>query len=41
MGVADISLQNGHTSFNRTGNQLVNTREEIKDGFGVKTPTHN
>jgi len=36
MGVVELSIQNGRSGFNRTGNHLVNTREEIEDGFGMK-----
>jgi hypothetical protein len=36
MGVVEFSIQNGRSGFNRTGNHLVNTREEIEDGFGMK-----
>ncbi len=36
MGVADFSIQSGLSSFNRTGNYLVNLSEEIEDGFVMK-----
>ena len=36
MGFVEFSIQNGRSGFNRTGNHLVNTREEIEDGFGMK-----
>lgn len=36
MGVVELSKQNGRSGFNRTGNHLVNTREEIEDRLGVK-----
>ena len=33
MGVVEFSIQNGHSSFTRTGNYFLGPSEDIEDGF--------